>query len=154
MKVTLLVVGKLKEAHFRDAAAEYVKRLKPYTSVEVVEVPDRDLTHDESRAIAEEGRALLSAFPERAHVIALDARGKQMTSEEFAEHLEELGLRGTSHVAFVVGGAAGLSDEVLDAASVRLSLGKMTFPHQMIRVMLLEQVYRAFRIMRGEPYHR
>ena len=154
MKITILAVGRLKERHFRDAAQEYLKRLTPYATVEVVEVPDRDVTRDEARALAEEGAALLRAIPEGAHVVALDVTGAGRTSEEFAAWLEEGMVAGRSNVVFVVGGAAGLAPDVVARAGERLSLGPMTLPHQLARVVLLEQIYRAFRIIRGEPYHR
>jgi len=154
VRLTILAVGKLKEPHWRAAADEYLKRLKGYATVEVVEVPDRDVSRDESRAIAEEAEALLKALPAGAHVVALDIGGRQMSSEELADWIGTHGLEGRSHVAFILGGTAGLADEVLSRAEERLSLGRMTLPHQLARVVLLEQVYRAFRIMRGEPYHR
>ncbi len=154
MKVTLIAVGRLKEPHWRDAAAEYLRRLRPYAIVEVVEVPDRDVTRDEARAVAGEGADVLGALPAGAHVIALEIGGRQLSSEDFSAELQSHMLEGRSHVAFVLGGAAGLAPEVLARADARTSLGPMTLPHQLARVVLLEQVYRAFRIMRGEPYHR
>lgn len=154
MRITIVAVGKLKEPHFRDAAKEYLKRLKPYATVEIVDVPDRDVTRDETRAIAEEGKGVLKALPDDAYVIVLDIEGKQLSSEQFADRIGDLGLQGRSRIAFVIGGAAGLSADVLARADERISFGKITLPHQMARIVLLEQVYRAFRIMRGEPYHR
>jgi 23S rRNA (pseudouridine1915-N3)-methyltransferase len=154
MRLRIVAVGRLKEPHYRDAAAEYVKRLGPYASLSVTEVPDRDVTRDESRARAEEGETVLRALPDGAHVIALDVTGRSLDSEGFAAHLAGLGLDGRSTVAFVIGGAAGLDTAVLARADERLSLGPMTLPHQLARVVLLEQLYRAFRINRGEPYHR
>jgi len=154
VRITIVAVGKLKERHWREAAEEYLKRLGAYATVDVVEVPDRDVSRDEVRALAEEGAAVLRALPSAAHVVALDIGGKQMTSEQFADWIGAHGLEGRSHVAFVLGGTAGLSPDVLERAQERLSLGRMTLPHQLARVVLLEQVYRAFRIMRGEPYHR
>lgn len=154
MKVTLIAVGRLKEPHWRDAAAEYLKRLRPYATVEVVEVPDRDVTRDEARAVAEEGVDVLGVLPAGAHVVALEVGGRQLSSEGLSAELQRHMVEGRSHVAFVLGGAAGLAPEVLGRADARLSLGPMTLPHQLARVVLLEQVYRAFRIMRGEPYHR
>lgn len=154
MRITIAAVGKLKESHWRAAAEEYLKRLQPYATVEIAEVPDRDVTRDEARALAEEGDALMRAIPEGAHVIALDVGGSQRSSEAFSQHLADLMVGGTSTIVFVVGGAAGLGAVVRDRSNERVSLGPMTLPHQMARVVLLEQVYRAFRIMRGEPYHR
>lgn len=154
MRITLLAVGRLKERWWREAADEYLKRLRPYADVREVEVPDRDVTADETRALREEGAALVRALPDGAHAVALEIGGRGMSSEAFAARLDELAVGGRGHVAFLVGGPAGLAPEVLARADERLSLGPMTFPHQMARVVLLEQVYRAFRISRGEPYHR
>jgi 23S rRNA (pseudouridine1915-N3)-methyltransferase len=154
MRITLVAVGRLKEAYWREAAAEYLKRMRPYATIDVVEVPDRDVTRDETRALAEEGVDVLRALPDAAHVIALEISGRRHSSEEFADEIADHMVGGRSHVAFVLGGAAGLAPEVLSRADGRLSLGPMTLPHQLARVVLLEQIYRAFRIMRGEPYHR
>jgi 23S rRNA (pseudouridine1915-N3)-methyltransferase len=154
MRIVLVAVGKLKEPFFRAAADEYRKRLRAYAEVRVVEVPDRELAHGEERALRAEADGVLRALPEGAYVIALDTGGAQRSSEEFAERLAALGLDGRSTVAFVVGGSAGLDASVLERADEALSLGKMTLPHQLARVVLLEQLYRAFRILRGEPYHR
>lgn len=154
MRITLLAVGRLKERHYRDAAQEYLKRLTPYASVDVVEIADRDVTRDEARALAEEGSAILKALPEGAYVVLLEVGGHQYSSEEFAGWIQAGMLQGRSHLAFVIGGAAGLAPEVLFRADSRISLGPMTLPHQLARVVVLEQVYRASRIMRNEPYHR
>jgi 23S rRNA (pseudouridine1915-N3)-methyltransferase len=154
MRITLVAVGRLKEAYWREAAAEYLKRMRPYATIDVVEVPDRDVTRDETRALAEEGADVLRALPDAAHVIALEIGGRRLSSEEFADEIADHMVGGRSHVTFVLGGAAGLAPGVLSRADGRLSLGPMTLPHQLARVVLLEQMYRAFRIMRGEPYHR
>jgi len=154
VRITIVSVGRLKEPHFRQAADEYLKRLGPYATVSVVEVADRDVTRDEARAVAEEGADVLKALPDGARVIVLDVDGKQRSSEQFAEHLADLGLHGTSSIALIIGGAAGLSPAVRSRADELMSLGPMTLPHQLARVVLLEQVYRAYRIQRGEPYHR
>lgn len=154
MRITIVAVGKLKERHWSDAASEYLKRLGPYATVDMVEVADRDVTANESRALAAEAQAVLRALPESAHVVVLDVKGTQRSSQEFSQRLSDLMVGGTSHVAFVIGGAAGLDAAVTERASERMSLGPLTLPHQLARVVLLEQIYRAFRIMRGEPYHR
>ncbi len=154
MRITIIAVGRLKERHWREAAEEYLKRLRPYATLAVVEVADRDVSRDEARALAEEGADVLRAIPEGARVVALDIGGRQRSSEAVAGWLEELALDGRSHVVFLLGGAAGLAPEVVARADERLSLGPLTLPHQLARVVLLEQVYRAFRIRRGEPYHR
>lgn len=155
MRITVAAVGRLKERYWVDAAEEYLKRLGPYADVRVVEVPDRDPSRlGEARAVAEEGAAILKAIPSDAHVITLEIAGKQRTSEELSQRLSALGLEGRSSVAFVVGGSHGLSTDVIERADERLSLGPMTLPHNLARVVLLEQIYRAFRIARGEPYHK
>jgi 23S rRNA (pseudouridine1915-N3)-methyltransferase len=154
VRLTLIVVGRLKERFWREAADEYLKRLGPYATVRVAEIDDRDSGRDEARALAEEGADILRAVPEGAHVVTLEIGGKQRSSEKFAARLAELALDGRSSVAFVIGGSVGLSASVLARADERMSLGPMTLPHNMARVVLLEQIYRAFRINRGEPYHK
>lgn len=153
MKIRVAAVGKLKEAHWRAAADEYLKRLRPYATMEPVEVADRDLAGDADRAMAQEGADLLKAIPATSHVIALDLTGRELSSEALAEHLSELMVRGRSDVTFVIGGSAGLAPDVRARADERLALSRFTLPHQLARVVLLEQIYRAFRIMRNEPYH-
>lgn len=154
MHLDLICVGRLKERHWREAAGEYLKRLGPYARVTVIEVPDRDVSADEARALEAEAAGILKAIPESATLVALEIGGRARSSEELASWLEALGTAGRSHVAFVVGGAAGLHADVLARADERISLGPLTLPHQLARVVLLEQLYRAFRIIKGEPYHR
>jgi 23S rRNA (pseudouridine1915-N3)-methyltransferase len=129
--------------------------MRPYADLRVVEVTDRDPAKGgEQRALADEAADVLKALPEAAHVIALDLAGRQLSSEQLAEHLEQLSVRGRSNVAFVIGGSHGLDASVLQRADERLSLGPMTLPHNLARVVLLEQLYRSFKIRRGEPYHK
>jgi 23S rRNA (pseudouridine1915-N3)-methyltransferase len=154
VKLTIVAVGRLKERFWKEAADEYLKRLCPYATVRVAEVADRDSGRDAARALAEEGADILHAIPQGAHVIALDLGGKQISSEQFSAHLDELGLEGKSNVAFLVGGSVGIAKDALASAHERISLGPMTLPHNLARVVLLEQIYRAFRISRGEPYHK
>ena len=153
MRLRIAAVGRLKEAHWRAAAEEYLKRLRPYATVEVAEIPDRDISHDASKAMAAEGTDLLRAIPESSYVVALDLTGAQMTSEGLSARLADLMVGGRSDVTFMIGGSAGLAPAVLQRADEKLSLSRMTLPHQLARVVLLEQLYRAFRIMRNEPYH-
>ena len=153
MRLRIAVVGRVKEPHWRAACDEYLKRLRPYATVDVVEVSDRDLGTDPARAVAAESVDLLRALPEGSYVVVLDLGGSQRTSEQFSEDLAALMVRGRSDVTFVIGGSAGIAPEVLARADVVLSLSKMTLPHQLARVVLLEQIYRAFKIMRNEPYH-
>lgn len=154
MQLDLVCVGRLKERHWRDAADEYLKRLGPYARVSVTEIPDCDVSADEPRALAAEAGDVLRAIPPSAYVVALDLGGAARSSEGLAGWLDALALGGRSRVTFVIGGAAGLHSDVLARADERLSLGPLTLPHQLARVVLLEQLYRAFRISRGEPYHR
>jgi 23S rRNA (pseudouridine1915-N3)-methyltransferase len=153
VKVRVAAVGRLKEPHWSAACTEYLKRLRPYATVEIVEVADRDVSADAARAVAAEGADLLRAIPERSYVVALDLTGRQLSSTELAEHLADLLVHRRSDLTFVIGGSAGLSPDVIARSDERLSLSRMTLPHQLARVVLLEQVYRAFRIMRNEPYH-
>lgn len=156
VRITVVAVGKLKERFWADACAEYVKRLSAYASIKMVEIPDRDpaKTGGEEAGRALEGKAILAAIPERSHVVLLDIGGKERSSEEIASHLNDLMLRGESSITFVIGGSCGVSSEVRARADERLSFGRITLPHNLARVVLLEQVYRAFKIMRGEPYHK
>ena len=154
MRLSVIAVGKLKERYWREASDEYLKRLSAYATVRVAEIPDRDPARGEARALAEEGVDVLRAIPEGAYVIALDLGGKQLSSEAFSARLDALALDGRSTVAFLIGGSLGLDAPVIARADERLSLGPMTLPHNLARVVVLEQVYRAFRISRGEPYHK
>jgi len=154
MRVDLICVGRLKERHWRDAADEYLKRLTPYARMNVVDVADRDVSADEGRALAAEAADVLRALPDGAVIVALDINGTPRSSEAFASWLDARAGSGQSRIAFIIGGAAGLHSDVYAKADERFSLGPMTLPQQLARVVLLEQLYRAFRISRGEPYHR
>ena len=156
MNITVVAVGKLKERFWADACAEYLKRLGPYARVTVAEVADVDPARagGEAAARAAEGRSVLARIPERARVIALAIGGKARTSEGLAAPLDDLALGGTSDVAFVIGGSTGIDEAVLARADETLSFGPITLPHNLARVVLLEQLYRAFKISRGEPYHK
>ena len=159
LKITVLCVGKVKESYFTDAIREYMKCLSRYAKTEIVEVEDEktpDSASDaENEAIkAKEGGKLLSRLPEDAYVIALAIEGKAPDSVELSRKIETLGIRGKSHLCFVIGGSLGLSKVVTERADELLSFSRMTFPHQLMRVILLEQLYRSFRIMKGEPYHK
>lgn len=159
MKITILAVGKVKEPFYRDAAAEYVKRLGRYVKLEIIEVAD-EKTPDhaggqEAALIREkEGARLERRIPQQAYVIALAIEGKQLDSVELSERIQRLGVSGESHIVFVIGGSLGLSPAILKRADFLLSFSRMTFPHQLMRVILLEQVYRSFRIIQKEPYHK
>ncbi len=159
MKITLVTVGKIKENYLRDAVAEYVKRLGKYCKLEVIETADEKTPDHASETVeeairAKEAERILRYIREDAFVITLEILGKQLSSEELAKKIETLGVQGKSHIIFVIGGSIGLGKEVLDMSDYALSFSKMTFPHQLMKVILLEQVYRSFRIINGEPYHK
>lgn len=156
MKFTVVAVGKLKERFWAEACAEYLKRLQPYAKASVVEVADVDPARagGEAQAVEREGAAILKALPDRAHVIALAIDGKQRTSEELSLRIDKLGLAGKSELAFIIGGSCGISAEVMARADETLSFGPITLPHNLARVVLLEQLYRACKISHGEPYHK
>lgn len=159
MNIKILCVGKLKDAFFLEACAEFEKRLGRYCTLKIVEVPDEkapDTLHpnDERKVKEREGQRLLHGIDPRDHVIALTLSGKQYTSESFAVRLRDLETVGKGSIAFVIGGSLGLSDEVIARANEELCLSKMTFPHRLARLILLEQVYRAFKIQRNETYHK
>jgi len=159
MRIKLLTVGRLKEAFFRDALAEYKKRLSRYAQVEVIEVADQPAPEkltpaQKEQVLRQEGERLLSHIQEQDTVIALCIEGRQMSSEALAATIDTYMNTGKSSLCFIIGGSLGLSPEVVKKASLKLSFSPMTFSHQIFRVMLLEQVYRAFKIIRGEPYHK
>ena len=159
MKISVITVGKIKEKYLRDAIAEYSKRLSRYCRLEIIEVADERTPDQASEAVEEnirtkEGERLLKYVRDDMYVITLEIGGKMLTSEQFAEKIETLGIQGKSSIAFVIGGSIGLGREVLKRSDYALSFSKMTFPHQLMRVVLLEQVYRGYRIMNGEPYHK
>lgn len=159
MKITVIAVGKLKERFFQDAVAEYAKRLSRYCKLEILQVADEKTPDRASEAMAEqikdkEGDRILANIRDGAYVIALAIEGRMLNSEELSEKIEKLGISGVSHVQFVIGGSLGLSKKVMNRADLALSFSKMTFPHQLMRVVLLEQIYRSYRIIEGAPYHK
>ena len=159
MNIQILAIGKVKEKYISDGLQEYLKRMRPYASIEVREVPDdkapEGLSAMEAEQVkAREGERILRLLKPGQVVIALDSRGRMVSSEQLAEEISGWGLAGKSDLAFIIGGSLGLHSEVINRADLVLSFGKMTFPHQMMRLILLEQIYRAFKINRGEPYHK
>jgi 23S rRNA (pseudouridine1915-N3)-methyltransferase len=159
MKITILCVGKLKESYFRDGVAEYKKRLSKYAEVNIVEVADEKTSENSSdREIAavqdKEGKRIMSHIKDKELCVSLAIKGKMYDSVEFSEKIANWLEEGGSHVVFIVGGSLGLSEEVLKRCRYSISFSKMTFPHQLMRVILLEQIYRGFRIMNNEPYHK
>ena len=159
MKITILCVGKVKEKFFSQAVEEYSKRLSRYCKLEILEVadektPDKASPKEEILIKEKEGERILSKIRDQDYVIALAIDGKQPDSLALAGMIDELSTYKTSHLTFVIGGSLGLSDKVLLRADQRLSFSNLTFPHQLMRVILLEQIYRSFRILAGEPYHK
>ncbi|WP_026573801.1 23S rRNA (pseudouridine(1915)-N(3))-methyltransferase RlmH [Bacillus sp. UNC438CL73TsuS30] len=159
MNISIVTVGKLKEKYLKQGIDEYLKRLSAYAKVEVIDVADEkapeELSESEMLQVKEkEGERILAKISQDAHVIALAINGKMQSSEQLADTLDKLATYGKSKIAFVIGGSLGLSDEVLRRSNEQLSFSKMTFPHQLMRLILVEQIYRAYRINRGEPYHK
>ena len=159
MRFSIIAVGKLKERFWTDACAEYLKRLQPYAKTTVIEVPDVDPTRvgGEAAATEREGEAVLKALaslPDRTRLVLLAIGGRERSSEDLSSHLDKLALDGTSDIAFVIGGSCGVSDAVRARADEQLSFGPITLPHNLARVVLLEQLYRACKISRNEPYHK
>jgi len=158
MRITIVVVGKIKEPYLAAGIGEYAKRLAPFCRLATIEVaeekmPDNPSLAEKAAVLAKEGERILRAVRPGSHLTVLDLAGGQLSSEDFAARLAALALAGASDLTFVIGGAFGLAPAVAAAARERLSFSKMTFTHQMIRLLLLEQLYRAFKISRGEPYH-
>lgn len=159
MKITLITVGKIKEKYLRDAIAEYSKRLSRYCKLEIIEVAD-EKTPDHASDVMEntirdkEAERIMKYVKEDTYVITLEINGKLLSSEELSAKINQLGIQGTSHITFIIGGSIGLGKEVLARSNYALSFSKMTFPHQLMRVILLEQIYRSYRIINGEPYHK
>ena len=159
MKIDIICVGKLKEKYWVSAIREYEKRLSKYGKLRMIEVADQKTPDGASLALEEqikvkEGQAILKNIKNNTYVIALVINSEQYSSEDFANKIKQLGVNGKSHVTFIIGGSLGLSNEVIQRANETISFSKMTFPHQLMRVVLLEQIYRGFRIIRGEPYHK
>lgn len=159
MNITLITVGKIKEKYLKEAIGEYSKRLSRYCKLNIIEVqdektPENASEKDENIIKEKEGTRILKHINDSMYVIALDLHGNMLTSNEFSDFIGRLGLKGNSNLAFVIGGSLGISREILNRANYKLCFSKMTFPHQLFRVILLEQIYRGFKIMKGEPYHK
>lgn len=159
MKISIICVGKIKEKFFRSAIDEYSKRLSRYCKLEIVEVadektPDNASEHEVELIKDKEGERILKSLRKDGTIIALAIDGKMLSSEELADKIQRLGIGGESHIQFIIGGSLGLSDKVSKEADMLLSFSKMTFPHQLMRVVLLEQIYRSYRIIQNEPYHK
>ena len=159
MKITILTVGKIKEKYLKDAIAEYAKRLSRYCKLQIVEVEDEKTPDGASAAMEDqikekEAARLSKCLDEEAFLITLEIQGKMLDSESFSKTIEQICMRGKNHIQFVIGGSLGLHTSITERSDLALSFSKMTFPHQLMRVILLEQVYRSFRIQNNEPYHK
>lgn len=159
MKIDIIAVGKVKEKFYRDAIDEFAKRLSKYCKLQIIEVTDEKTPDGASEILeeqikAKEGERILKNIKEEAYVITLEIQGKKYDSIAFANQINNLGIRGKSHIQFVIGGSLGLHSDVSSRSDVKISFSDMTFPHQLMRVILLEQIYRGFRIISGEPYHK
>lgn len=159
MKITVVCVGKIKEKFYVQAVEEYAKRLSRYCKLDIVEVPDEKTPDNASDVVNEqikrkEGERILGSIKDDSFVIALAIEGEMLDSVQLSHKIEKLGICGCGHITFVIGGSLGMSSEVLKRANYKLSFSKMTFPHQLMRVVLLEQIYRGYRIMKNEPYHK
>lgn len=158
MKITIISAGKLKENYLRDGIAEFSKRLRPFTQLCMIEINEEKMPEEPSEAekqkiLDAEGKRLLKQVPANDFLFVLDVYGKQLSSEELAEKIRSLALAGKSNMSFIIGGAFGLSEELRKAADICISFSRMTFTHQMVKLLLVEQIYRSFKINRGEKYH-
>jgi len=158
LKITIVCAGKLKEKYLRDGIAEYEKRIRPYADLRTIEIieermKDRPSPAEKDEVLRREGERLSAQIPQGAYLIVLDVGGEEMSSEKFSARIDRLMLMGESHIAFLIGGPFGLSDELRQRADLRLSFSQFTLPHQLIRLFLMEQIYRSFKISRHEPYH-
>lgn len=157
MNINIICVGKLKEKYWVMAENEYSKRLSRFVKLNLIQLPDEKLTGNDSLdniAKEKEGEKIISKIPKNSFVIAMDIKGKQLSSEEFSKQIENLSITGKSNITFIIGGSIGISDSVLKKADKKISFSKMTFPHQLFRIMLLEQIYRSFKIINNETYHK
>ena len=159
LKITIICVGKIKEKYLTDAIAEYTKRLSKYCKLEIIQLQDEKTIENASETVNKqikdkEGERIMKNIPDDSYVINLEINGEMISSEKMAEKINSLGITGTSHITFIIGGSLGLSENVSKRSNYKLSFSKMTFPHQLMRVILLEQIYRSYRIINNEPYHK
>lgn len=159
MNINIIAVGKIKEKYIKEGISEFSKRLSRYAKLEIVEIPDEkapeNLSKKDMEAVMErEGSKIISKIPQNSYVISLEIDGKNISSEIMSRKIEEIMISGNNDITFIIGGSLGLSDQVKAMSNFKLSFSKMTFPHQLMRLILLEQIYRSFRIMKNEPYHK
>ena len=159
MNISIIAVGKIKEKYIQEGIKEFSKRLSRYCSLEIIEVDDEKAPENLSKkemdiVKSKEGDKILAKIPQNSFIISLEIKGKELSSEELSKKMEDLMIDGINHITFIIGGSLGLSDEVINRSNYKLSFSKMTFPHQLMRLILLEQIYRGFKIMKNEPYHK
>ncbi|MGO1712615.1 MAG: 23S rRNA (pseudouridine(1915)-N(3))-methyltransferase RlmH [Senegalia sp. (in: firmicutes)] len=159
MNITVIAVGKIKEKYIINGIKEFTKRLSAYSKLKIIEIKDEATKENMSKSEEDiiknkEGEKILSKIPNNSYIISLCIEGKQLKSEELSKKIDDLGVKGISSITFIIGGSIGLSDQVVKKSDFKLSFSKMTFPHQLMRLILLEQIYRAFRISSGAPYHK
>jgi 23S rRNA (pseudouridine1915-N3)-methyltransferase len=159
MNITIIAVGKIKETYLKQALTDYKKRLQRYCKLDIIEVPDEKAPQslskkEEHQVMDKEGEKILSKVPQDSYVIALERKGVSFSSEELANKIEDIQTYNSSHITFIIGGSLGLSNDVRRKADLELSFSSFTFPHQLMRLFLLEQIYRSFRINNNEPYHK
>lgn len=158
MNVTIIAVGNIKEKYLIDGINEFIKRIKKYSNIKIIEINESKISDlsDKSveKSLEEEGSKIISKIGDKDYIITLEIEGKQLTSEDFAYRLEDLKIQGNNDFVFIIGSSHGLSDDVKKISNLKLSFSKMTFPHQLMRLVLLEQIYRCFRISNNEPYHK
>lgn len=159
MNIDIICVGSIKEKYFIDAIKEYEKRLRPYTNINIIEIDEYKLPNNPSQsqieeALEKEREMIESKIKDRSYIISLAIEGKQLQSESFSQKIEDITIEGYSNITFLIGSSYGMSNNLKSIANMKLSFSKMTFPHQLMRVVLMEQIYRAFRILRNEPYHK
>ena len=159
MNISIIAVGKIKEKYIQEGIKEFSKRLSRYCSLEIIEVDDEKAPENLSKkemdiVKSKEGDKILAKIPQNSFIISLEIKGKELSSEELSKKMGDLMIDGINHISFIIGGSLGLSDEVISRSNFKLSFSKMTFPHQLMRLILLELIYRGFRIMKNEPYHK
>ena len=156
MNISIIAIGKIREKFIKDGVDEFIKRIRPYSPLKVIEIEPEDIRYacKEIKGLEVEAEKILNQIPGNAYVIALDIQGKQLDSQDFASKIKEINASGLNQLVFIIGGSIGLNDKVKKRADYSLSFSKMTFPHQLARLLLLEQIYRAFKISNNEPYHK
>lgn len=154
MNINIIAVGKIREKYIKEGIDEFLKRIQPYSSLKITEIEAENLKHDENRAIEAEADKILNQLSNNAFIVVMEIRGREFSSEGFAQKINDINLEGCNQLVFVIGGALGLSQRVKSRGDLLLSMSKMTLPHQLARLFLVEQIYRAFKILNNEPYHK